>query len=103
MTNTTYYFQHPDVNQTEEFFTSYTSNVTDGMWGPSLIGMIFMMTFLALMTRYPVDKSFAASSFVTMIGTVMLAGLGVVGTVEIIAALMLLLLGIVIGGGDRSV
>lgn len=103
MANSTYYYQHPNVTQTESFFTSYSSNVTQGMWGPSLIGIIFMTTFLALLTRYPIDKSFAASSFVTMIGTVMLAGLGVVGTVEIIGALMLLLLGIILGGGDRTV
>lgn len=95
------FFERPeDVDKPSNFFLEYIDQITNGAWSVSLPMLVFAVTYLGL-NDYNPRKAYAAASFSTLITTVLLLGLGVMGSEALIIAILLVVLGVVINGGQR--
>lgn len=79
MANTSRYYQHPtDVDTGPEFFFSFLSGQSNGLWGHLILVMVFSITYLSL-SKYNSRQSFAAASFATFVTTVLMLPFNGVG------------------------
>ncbi len=82
-------FQYPNVSNYQELM-QYNNTITNNMFGPVLLLIIFMVCFIATKgNRYSTGTAFTFASFTTMISSTMLAIIGIVSS-EIILFLIII-------------
>jgi len=73
-----YYFPLPGMNVTGFVeLMLYDNSITGGIFGISILLMIFFISFISL-TAYGVEKSFVPAIFMTFISSVFLAAMGLI-------------------------
>lgn len=101
MNNSDLMFERPEnVDQPSNFFLEYIDQLTNGAWSVSLPVMVFALVYLGL-NDYNPRQAYGAASFATLITTVMLLGLGVMSSEALIIAILLVVLAVVLNGGQN--
>ena len=70
-------------------FLRFGNDVTNGTFGPILLGMVFLVVFIAMKPYYPAQKVYAAAIYVTMLWGVALRILGAINDFWIISLVIL--------------
>lgn len=100
MSNLTY--NHTtDIAGPVDFFFQTPNALTGGVYGIVLLTSIFAISFIS-MQRFGVQRSLAASGFLTFIVSVIFASFGIVSSHVVVAAAVTVLVGVMLtNGGSR--
>lgn len=100
MSNTV--FKRPtDIETPTNFFIEYINEITGGSWTLAISSIVFSVVFLSLNRRTTARRSYAGASFALLINTVLLVGLGGLSSQALIIAILLVVLAVVITGGNN--
>jgi len=95
------YFNHTtDVSGPVDFFFQTPNQLTGGIYGLILVTTIFAISFLS-MQRFGVSNAATASGFITFIVSVIFAVFGIVSSQTVIAAAVIVVVGVALANGDR--
>jgi hypothetical protein len=101
MSNSTVFSRPTDVETPTNFFIDYINEITGGSWSLAISSIVFSVVFLSLNRRTSARRSYAGASFALLINTVILVGLGGLSSQALIIAILLVVLAVVITGGNR--
>lgn len=93
---------YPDINLTRPYgLFQYANTVTNSMFGIVIIILAFII-LMASMSRFGIKHSFAASSFVTLLLTIMFRLLSIVSDAVVFVMIFLTVIGLatLIFGGE---
>ena len=88
------------IDEPSSFFLDYINTITQGTWALALPMLVFGITYLSL-NDYNPKKAYGAASFSTLITTVFLLALGLLGSEALVIAVLLVIVAVVMnrGGG----
>jgi len=94
-------FSRPtNVSGPVDFFIRYLDQITGGAWSPAISIIVFGVVFLTLNERNSVEDSYTAASFSTLVTVVMLVALGGMSSQALVIAIMMVVIGVVVSGGN---
>lgn len=96
-------FKRPvNVTGFNDFFFDYANKTLfSGLWGEMILMMVFCISMLSMM-QFGVRRPFVASSFLTWVSSVLLLILGVVGSLELTITTTLVVISLMVVGGEDT-
>jgi len=89
------------IEQPTDFFLHHINDITGGLWGVGIPIIVFGVVYMSL-NDYDPRKAFGSASFATLVTTVLLLGMGVVGSEALIIIILITVLAVVMNrGGGR--
>tara|TARA_R100001530_G_scaffold126465_1_gene95307 strand:+ start:434 stop:724 length:291 start_codon:yes stop_codon:yes gene_type:complete len=86
-------YPQPNITRPYELFT-HTNTITNGMFGPITLTGIFLVALLSMLSKTgDLPKSFAASSFITLVMCILLMTTGLIVQMSIFYMCVALALG----------
>lgn len=95
-----YYDRPTNVTGAPDFFFTYLSGQSGGVWGYLILLMVFSISYLAL-SEYNARQAFAGSSFITFITTVLLLPFEVVSSYALLLTGLAVVMALVINRPDN--
>lgn len=95
------YNQTRDITGPVDFFFKTPNQLSGGAYGLILLVSIFTISFIS-MQRFGMQRSLAASGFLTFIISVIFASFGIVSSNVVIAAAVAVLAGVMLTNGGNN-
>lgn len=94
-------FSRPEnVDSVTGFFLEYIGTITNGVWPIAITFISFSVVYLSL-NDYNPRKAFGAASFTSFLVVTLLVAMGAFESQALIIAILMIVLAIVINGGDN--
>lgn len=100
MSNHLYYSRPDEISSAPEFFFTFLSTQSGGLWGYLILLVIFSISYLSLSNFNP-RQAFAASSFTTFTATVLMLPFNVVGTFALTLTGLMVVVSLLINRGNN--